>query len=150
MRSARGLREVCALGFVENTRRGQSGNGEFRTPNLFRLTYLPAYGKAPTHKWREIETIAEAEKIASEARRPIKNRVQKNNFPMGENAPHSGGNPHCHQWGTPPLRPRFPSGGNPHYYLDSLAISPAAGLRQDHQPTKRATGVPSARNGGAL
>ena len=31
----------CALGFIEVTRRGRAGNGEYRTPNLFRLTYLP-------------------------------------------------------------------------------------------------------------
>jgi hypothetical protein len=41
---ARGLREVCALGFVELTRPGRAGNGEFRISNLFRLTYLPAHG----------------------------------------------------------------------------------------------------------
>ena len=64
---ARGKRELCALGFVECTR-GHAGNGEFRRPTLFRLTYLPAYGKGPTHEWRQIETVEEAEKIAKKVR----------------------------------------------------------------------------------
>ena len=69
---APGIREVCALGFVELTRPGRAGNGEFRIPNLFRLTYLPAHGKGPTHEWRRIETIEEAERIARKVRRTIK------------------------------------------------------------------------------
>ena len=74
---ARGIREVCALGFVELTRPGRAGNGEFRISNLFRLTYLPAHGKGPTHEWRRSETIEEAEKIAREVRRTIKRAAAK-------------------------------------------------------------------------
>ena len=81
---ARGIRLICALGFVENTRRGRGGNREFHAPNLFRLTYLPAHGKPPTHEWRRIKTIEEAEKIASEARRPVKNRRRKKQKPGHE------------------------------------------------------------------
>ena len=40
------IREACALGFIEVTRRGRAGNGEYRTPNLFRLTYLPTNRRA--------------------------------------------------------------------------------------------------------
>jgi hypothetical protein len=96
---SRGIRELCALGFVERTR-GRSGNAERRTPNLFRLTYLPAGGKAPTHDWRRIKTIEQAEKVARGARRTIKRKK----FPSGEK-PHcpvvknhtgvSGEKPHC-------------------------------------------------------
>lgn len=68
---ARGLREVCALGFAENTKRGYAGNGEFRSPNLFRLTYLPAFGKAPTHEWRQFQTIEAAEQAARKSRKPV-------------------------------------------------------------------------------
>jgi hypothetical protein len=68
---ARGIREVCALGFVELTRPGRGGNGEFRAPNLFRLTYLPAYGKAPTHEWRQFETVEAAERAAQKSRKPV-------------------------------------------------------------------------------
>ena len=81
---ARGLREVCALGFVERTRPGRGGNAEFRIPNLFRLTYLPARGKNPTHDWRRIETVEEAEKIARKVRRTIK---RQNKSPVSEKAP---------------------------------------------------------------
>ena len=75
--------KLCALGFVEVTRRGRAGNGEFRRPNLFRLTYLPAYGKGPTHEWRQIETVEEAEKIAKKVRRTIK-KHRKNRKPVPE------------------------------------------------------------------
>ena len=66
--NARGFRELCALGFIEKTRTGRAGIGEHRTPNLFRITYLPANGKAPTDEWRSIATIEEAERVAREAR----------------------------------------------------------------------------------
>ena len=75
--NARGFRELCALGFIEKTRTGRAGVGEHRTPNLFRITYLPANGKAPTDEWRRIATVEEAERIAREAR--------KNYLPVSEN-----------------------------------------------------------------
>ena len=78
---AAGIREVCALGFIELTRRGRAGNGEHRTPNLFRLTYRPAGGAAPTNEWRRIATVEEAERIACEARDATqKNGPGKNSF----------------------------------------------------------------------
>ena len=85
---ARGKRELCALGFVECTR-GYAGNGEFRRPTLFRLTYLPAYGKGPTHEWRQIETVEEAERIAKKVRRTIESRRRKNKTPVTENVTRS-------------------------------------------------------------
>ena len=69
-----GIREVCALGFVELTRPGRSGGGEFRMPNLYRLTYLQAHGKGPTHEWRQIKTVEQAERIARKVRRTIKRK----------------------------------------------------------------------------
>jgi hypothetical protein len=65
----RGIRELCARGFIEKTRTGRAGNGEYRSPNLFRITYLPAGGKAPTNEWRRIGTIEDAEQIADDARK---------------------------------------------------------------------------------
>jgi hypothetical protein len=82
-----GIRVACALGLVELTRPGRSGGGEYRKPNLFRLTYLPAYGKAPTHEWRLIKTIEDAEKIARKARRTTKAAPVENISPMVETAP---------------------------------------------------------------
>jgi hypothetical protein len=48
------IRECVALGFIVVTEPGRAGNAEFRSPNLFRLTYkhckgLPGDG---THDWR--------------------------------------------------------------------------------------------------
>ena len=62
-----GIREVVALGFVEQTRRGFAGPTE-HCPSLFRLTYLPADPARPTDEWRSIGTIEEAEAIAQKAR----------------------------------------------------------------------------------
>jgi hypothetical protein len=65
------IREAEALGFIRVTERGRGGNSEYRHPNLFFLTF--AFGRTnggdrPTHDWRKIKTIADAEAIAREAR----------------------------------------------------------------------------------
>ena len=49
------IREIIALGFVELTKPGRSGNGAHRMPNRFRLTYLPhgaegADGRVALHR----------------------------------------------------------------------------------------------------
>jgi hypothetical protein len=62
------IRECVALGFVEITERGRAGNAEFRTPNLFRLTYKPTRVDGPTDDWRSIESIEGAEALARAAR----------------------------------------------------------------------------------
>jgi hypothetical protein len=62
------IREVCALGFAEITEPGRAGNGEWRRPNLFRLTYRQVDRADPTDEWRRIKTIEEAEMIAQTAR----------------------------------------------------------------------------------
>jgi hypothetical protein len=63
-------REAVALGFLEITHHGCAGNAEFRSPNLFRLTYRPAKGIPGdgSHEWRRIETIEEAMRLAKAAR----------------------------------------------------------------------------------
>jgi hypothetical protein len=53
------------------TERGRGGNAEHRKPNLFLLTF--AHGREsraspPSHDWRRIETIEQAEQIAAAAR----------------------------------------------------------------------------------
>ncbi|TGQ35330.1 hypothetical protein [Mesorhizobium sp. M4B.F.Ca.ET.214.01.1.1] len=62
------IREVVALGFVEITQEGRSGNGEWRRPNLFRLTYRPTDLTEPTDDWRKIETMEAADLLARAAR----------------------------------------------------------------------------------
>jgi hypothetical protein len=62
------LRECGALGFAEVTKRGRAGNAEFRTPSLYRLTYIYAAGAPPTHDWRKLETIEAAVSVARAAR----------------------------------------------------------------------------------
>jgi hypothetical protein len=65
------IREAEALGFIRITQHGRGGNAEHRAPNLFFLTC--AHGRdsrasPPTHDWRKIKTLEEAEKIARTAR----------------------------------------------------------------------------------
>jgi hypothetical protein len=80
---ARGIRELCALGFAELTRPGRAGNGEHRAPNLFRITYLPTKG-SPTNEWQGIATIEEARRIQLIA------RGAKKHFPVMKNVTGTG------------------------------------------------------------
>src|SRR5262245_4033117 len=66
------IRELAALGFIRVTERGRGGNAEYRRPNLFFLAFAHARnGKVqpPTHDWRKIKTVEEAEAIAKAARK---------------------------------------------------------------------------------
>jgi hypothetical protein len=65
------IREAEALGFVRVTEHGRGGNAEYHSPNLFFSTFSQARDSGrnpPTHDWRRIKTIEEAEQIAREAR----------------------------------------------------------------------------------
>jgi hypothetical protein len=63
-------REAVKLGFAELTKRGRGGNAEYREPNLWRLTYVHGRGGIePTHEWRKIVSLEEAEAIARGARK---------------------------------------------------------------------------------
>src|SRR5262249_60035859 len=55
------LRELEALGFIEITERGRAGNGEWRRPHLFRLTYRYVGNAQPTDEWQRIKTDHEAD-----------------------------------------------------------------------------------------
>ena len=98
------IREIIALGFVELTKPGRSGNGAHRMPNRFRLTYLPTYlptgRKAPTDEWRCIETMEEAERVARDARFPKKTRPARKS-PVVETPPPLVGKPHRTVVGKP-------------------------------------------------
>jgi hypothetical protein len=65
------IREAMALGFIKITRHGRAGNAEYREPTLYLLTFAYARGgrqTPPTHDWRQIKTIEEAQQIAVAAR----------------------------------------------------------------------------------
>jgi hypothetical protein len=55
------LHELSALGFIEVTEQGVAGNAEHRAPNRYRLTYESAGRVKPTHEWRRIKTMEEAQ-----------------------------------------------------------------------------------------
>jgi hypothetical protein len=56
------LRQCQALGFLECTRRGWCSISEFRTPSLYRLTYV--YGRreygSPTDEWSRVKSVEDA------------------------------------------------------------------------------------------
>jgi hypothetical protein len=56
---AAALRDLKALGFID-IKPGQGGNGEFRQPNLFRLTHRQYGHDKATDEWRNIETFEDA------------------------------------------------------------------------------------------
>jgi hypothetical protein len=64
-----GLRELVALGFIEVTEQGRAGNGEYRKPNRFRLTWRDTEDAPRTDDWKRIPTVAEARTLAEAARR---------------------------------------------------------------------------------
>jgi hypothetical protein len=63
------LRELCALGYIEITEHGRAGNGEWRRPNLYRLTYRPVGNAKTTDEWKRVRTKHDAELCARHARR---------------------------------------------------------------------------------
>jgi hypothetical protein len=71
------INELVALGFVEVTELGRAGNAEFRSPSKYRHTYRAANRANPTHEWRRIHTIDEAEAIAVTARKTPRAQKQK-------------------------------------------------------------------------
>jgi hypothetical protein len=111
------IREVEALGFVQITERGRAGNAEWRSPNLFRLTYMHTKDVSPTHEWRQIKTIKDAAMIAKAARKTSNevNRAsavpasstKKSEPPVGVKTNFNGEHPHRNY--------KTPNAGNPHY-----------------------------------
>lgn len=97
------LREVEALGFAKITERGRAGNAEWRSPNLFRLTYMRTKDASPTHEWRHIKSGDDATIIAKAARKtpgkvncaskPPITPTEKSASPVGVKANLSGGIP---------------------------------------------------------
>jgi hypothetical protein len=64
------IREAEALGFIRVTERGRAGNAEHRSPNKFFLTFAhnrDSRAQPPTHDWRKIKTMEQAEQTAREA-----------------------------------------------------------------------------------
>lgn len=65
------IREAAALGFIRVTEHGRGGNAEHRKSSKFFLTFAhcrTSRDEPPTHDWRKIKTIEEAEAIAAAAR----------------------------------------------------------------------------------
>jgi hypothetical protein len=95
------IREVVALGFLRITREGRAGNSEFRRPTWYKLTFVNTVDGEPTHEWKRIKSLHEADMKAREARvaKPRKTKrqcgkptpasvggtpIETGNFPVGE------------------------------------------------------------------
>ena len=83
------IRELVALGFVEVTEKGAAGNENYRRPARYRLTYVNDNGRSqPSHEWKSIKTIEDAESVAAVARAAKDQRAvaagSKNKIPVPE------------------------------------------------------------------
>jgi hypothetical protein len=67
----RALRDAEALGLLK-IHRGRAGNGKWRQPNIYTLTYLEAEDREPTNEWASIKTIDEAKARLASVKRPRK------------------------------------------------------------------------------
>jgi hypothetical protein len=87
------IREAVALGFLEITEPGCAGNEKFRSPNKFRLTYLPAHGVTTSWgqgRWELFASLKDAQAEAARARSARSGRAyrpsKKQNSSMGKPA----------------------------------------------------------------
>jgi hypothetical protein len=71
------INECEALGLIEVTERGRSGNAEFRTPSLYRLTYRYTDKAGPSDEWRGYDTIEQAKAVATVARQSSVERSRR-------------------------------------------------------------------------
>lgn len=89
------MREAVALGFLEIREPGCAGNREHRSPNKFRLTYLPAHGVTTSWgkgRWELFANLEDAKAEAKRAReeqsdrayRPGRAGGKKQNFSRGK------------------------------------------------------------------
>jgi hypothetical protein len=106
------IRLCEALGFIQVTERGRAGNADYRTPNLYRLTYVPADGvdHDGSHEWRSIKTDEQAEENAEQSKRVCKT-VSKKVWSKKQKA--SGGVSRVPVGKTPTGTVRFPVGKTP-------------------------------------
>ena len=81
------IREAVALGFIEVTERGRASAGEFRSPNLFRITYQPIHNRNKpvvdaTDEWRKIDTLEAALVLQKAARQATEKRGRRPRQPL--------------------------------------------------------------------
>jgi hypothetical protein len=79
---AKGLGAVEALGIIE-IKRGRGGNGEFKAPSTYRLTWLSASGLPPTNEWLKIVSLEDAKTTLKSIEKPrvnspwLRNKLNK-------------------------------------------------------------------------
>jgi hypothetical protein len=95
------IRELEALGFIEVTQRGKPSAGEFRLPNLFRLTWAVCHSTKPTHEWKRIADIETAELWAKAARKAKTGTKKQKSTPINHHCA-TPINHHCNGHSPPP------------------------------------------------
>jgi len=145
------IREAEALGFIR-MKRGRGGNADHRQPNRFFLTFAHGRGSRacpPTHEWRKIKTIEEAQAIADAARAAKDARaVRFAHQRSGKKTKHRYGKPvpkmQLHRYGKPVLRA---STENPYHYLYLGAEGEGCGRRlvPEPRPAPSVTSAAAAR-----
>ena len=128
------IREAEALGFIRVTQRGHGGNAEHRSPNYFLLTFAHnrnSRAEPPTHDWRRIKTLEDAEQIARTARanknpravalgKRSRKRQKENRNQLGKPQPNPVGKTPTENHETPVGKtPTTVQVKNPHYFLKS-------------------------------
>src|SRR5258706_15562586 len=124
------IREVVALGFVEITKSGRAGNAEYRSPNIFRLTYRHTDYDNPSEEWRRISSDDQAKVTASAARKAVNKNY---NSSRGKPGVSVGENRHAPVGETPTTV----SPGNPRL----LTISPSAPAKRKARVARPSKGA---------
>ena len=79
------IRELAALGFLEIMRHGRPSSGDYRWPNLFRLTWVNCKSSPlaeQTNEWRKIPDLGTAQRIVAEARKSGKRAARPKPVPV--------------------------------------------------------------------
>jgi hypothetical protein len=79
------VREAVALGFLRIARQGRAGNADFRRSTWYKLTYVNTVDGEPTHEWKRVRSIDEAQMKAREAR--AAHRARQYRKPVRESPP---------------------------------------------------------------
>jgi hypothetical protein len=137
------LRELAALGFIEITERGRAGNGEFRRPHQFRLTYRNLARANPTNEWRKIETAEQASEIIRTVRVKTEHQWWKTSRTSGGKRTTNGHSPVVETTTTAIVRkPPLLSISGVHPPLPSLSSSPPSEMDHSPPPAPRRPSLP--------
>jgi hypothetical protein len=77
------INELVAAGIIEITRKGRSGNGEFRRATWYRLTYRKSVNGPASHEWR---TKAKEASWRVQPKRGVRRNMRESTTPRNGSA----------------------------------------------------------------